>query len=169
MSKLKALRLVKEEQNSETVRYSKELKKIDVAPVLSLHLGINRRGVGLGPAEIATAVKSRPSNKPDITPVLLARSRRKSCFWKLQEMDELKLTKERRKSFSLTVGPKTRKTVSRTQPPKQAATTVGWKRGVKKEEEVVYLIQPKELFKEGDKSAKRPARPGRFVQAAMLR
>lgn len=75
-------------------------------------------------------------------------------------MDELEVTKERRKSFSLTVSPKNRKTVSKTQPPKQAATTVGWKRGVKKEEEVVYLIQPKELFKERDKSAKRLAKPG---------
>lgn len=53
-----------EEQNSKTIRYSEEVKKIDVAPVLSLKPRINRRGVSLGPAEIASTVKSRPSNKP---------------------------------------------------------------------------------------------------------
>lgn len=181
-SRLEALRLEKVEQSCKTserppgrtvpskfkeqkqgTRESDEEKKIDASLFSSMKPKTNRRGVSLGPAEIASAVKSRPSNRQEITPVLSVQNRRKSCFWKLQEIDELKVTKERRKSLSLTASPKTRKTVSKTQPQKQAWTTVGSKKGVKKEEGLISSIQPKTLFKEGDKPAKKPTKPGRVV------
>ncbi|PKI52946.1 uncharacterized protein LOC116202354 [Punica granatum] len=181
-TRLEVLRIEKAEQNPKTTepprgrvvpakfmeqkqgnRSSQEEKKIDGAPLSSTKPKINRRGVSLGPGEIASAVKTRPSNKPEVTPVMSVQSRRKSCFWKLQEIDELKVTKERRKSLSLTVSPKTQKTVSKTQPQKQAVTTVGSKRATKKEEGVISAIQPKRLFKEGEKSAKKPAKLGRVV------
>ncbi|KAJ0110813.1 hypothetical protein Patl1_02165 [Pistacia atlantica] len=119
----------------------------------------NRRGVSLGPAEIFSAAKSKI-----ITPVQSIQSRRKSCFWKLQEIDELKVTKERGKSSSLS--PKSRKTAaSKIQPPKQAMTTVGSKKNVKRDDGVLSLIQPKKLFRDGEKSAasKKPLKPGRVV------
>lgn len=182
-SRLKALHLEKAEQCCKTIerplgrtvhakfkeqkqgtRDSVDERKIDATLLSSMKPKTNRRGVSLGPAEIASAVKSRPLNKMEITPVLSVQNRRKSCFWKLQEIDELKVTKERRKSLSLTVSPtKTRKTVSKTQPQRQPWTTVGSKRGVKKEESAISSIQPKMLFKDGEKSAKKPTKPGRVV------
>ncbi|KAJ0053734.1 hypothetical protein Pint_02161 [Pistacia integerrima] len=119
----------------------------------------NRRGVSLGPAEIFSAAKSKIT-----TPVQSIQSRRKSCFWKLQEIHELKVTKERGKSSSLS--PKSRKTAaSKIQPPKQAMTTVGSKKNVKRDDGVLSLIQPKKLFRDGEKSAasKKPLKPGRVV------
>lgn len=77
-------------------------------------------------------------------------------------MDELNITKERRKSNSLTVSPKTEKAISKAQPPKQAATTVGCKRG-EKEEGLISSVQPKTLFKGGDESTKKPAKLGRVI------
>ncbi|KAM1096700.1 hypothetical protein ACFX19_014453 [Malus domestica] len=63
---------------------------------------------------------------------------------------------------------KSRKTVSRVQAPKQAATTVGGsKRPVKKQDKVLASIGPKKLFKDGaEKSVpakKTPFKPGRVV------
>ncbi|KAK4770196.1 hypothetical protein SAY87_030728 [Trapa incisa] len=156
--------LSKFKEKRQGIRESDEEKKIDASLLSNVkQKNTTRRGVSLGPAEIASAVKLRPSNRPEITPVLSVQNRRKSCFWKIQEIDELQVTKERRKSLSLTVSPKTGKTVSKTQPQKQAWTTVGSKKGVKKEEGLISSIQPKTLFKEGDKSAKKPAKPGRVV------
>ncbi|KAI6697416.1 hypothetical protein NL676_017535 [Syzygium grande] len=121
----------------------------------------------LGPAEIASsAVKPRPSIKAEITPALSIQNRRKSCFWKLEEIDELKVTKERRKSMSMTASPgNARKTFPKVQPQKQAATTTGSRRFTKKEEAIIASIQPKRLFKDGEKSvpAKKPGKPGRVV------
>ncbi|XP_030462348.1 uncharacterized protein LOC115682302 [Syzygium oleosum] len=128
---------------------------------------LNRRGLSLGPVEIASsAVKSRPSIKAEITPALSIQNRRKSCFWKLEEIDELKVTKERRKSMSMTASPgNARKTFPKVQPQKQAATTAGSRRFTKKEEAIIASIQPKRLFKDGEKSvpAKKPGKPGRVV------
>ncbi|GAB4859534.1 hypothetical protein Ancab_011002 [Ancistrocladus abbreviatus] len=116
-----------------------------------------RRGISLGPAEIYSAVKSKESsNKQQLrmmmTPNQHVQSRRKSCFWKLEEIDEVtKVKKERGKSLS--VSPKSHKPVSRLQASKQgAATTVGSKKFVKKEDGVISSIQPKNLFKVGEKS-----------------
>ncbi|CAK9141556.1 unnamed protein product [Ilex paraguariensis] len=122
-----------------------------------------RRGVSLGPSEIVAGMKSRQVGKQEITPVQPIQNRRKSCFWKLQDIDEEKVTKERRKSFS--VGPKSRKTITKTQDSRQVATTMVVKKAVKKEDGVVNSIQPKKLFGDGEKSvpAKKPLRPGRVV------
>ncbi|XP_031249308.1 uncharacterized protein LOC116107137 [Pistacia vera] len=142
------------------------IKKSDENLLSSAKSKFNRRGVSLGPAEIFSVAKSRQSlGKPEIiTPVQSIQSRRKSCFWKLQEIDELKVTKERGKSSSLS--PKSRKTAaSKIQPPKQAMTTVGSKKNVKRDDGVLSLIQPKKLFRDGEKSAasKKPLKPGRVV------
>ncbi|KAI3439823.1 uncharacterized protein J3R85_004219 [Psidium guajava] len=143
------------------------VKRIEETPLSSAKPKLNRRGLSLGPAEIASsAVKSRPSIKGEITPALSIQNRRKSCFWKLEEIDELKVTKERRKSMSLTASPgNARKTFPKIQPQKQAATTAASRRFTKKEEAIIASIQPKRLFKDGEKSvtAKKPGKPGRVV------
>ncbi|XP_039054603.1 uncharacterized protein LOC120197028 [Hibiscus syriacus] len=56
-----------------------------------------------------------------ITPIQSIQSRRKSCFFKLQDIDEGRVTRERGKSLSLS--PNSRKTVSKVIAPKPAATT----------------------------------------------
>ncbi|KAM1015834.1 hypothetical protein ACFX2J_045305 [Malus domestica] len=141
------------------------LKKIE-SLMMSVRPKVNRRGMSLGPSEIIAGAEFRRPSKLEITPVQATQSRRKSCFWKLQDIDELRATKERGKSLSLS--PKSRKTVSKVQAPKQAATTVGGsKRPVKKEDKVLASIEPKKLFKDGaEKSApakKTPFKPGRVV------
>lgn len=135
------------------------MKKIEEPLPSSVKSKIIRRGMSLGPSEILAGARAR--QKPEITPVQLIQNRRKSCFWKLQNIDELKVTKERGKSLSLS--PKSRKTVSKIQAPKQAATTMTSKRPVKKEDGVIASIQPKKLFKDGEKSVKKPVKPGRVV------
>ncbi|KAI5660759.1 hypothetical protein M9H77_20082 [Catharanthus roseus] len=125
-----------------------------------------RRGMSLGPAEI---MKSRQIGKQEsmITPIQSIKNRRKSCFWKLQDIDEAeKVTKERRKSLSLS--PKSRKANAKMiQSSRQAATTVASRKTLKKEDAIVNSIQPKKLFKDGEKSAaatnKKPIRPGRVI------
>ncbi|KAF5458419.1 hypothetical protein F2P56_022446 [Juglans regia] len=138
-------------------------RKIEEPLTSSAKPKINRRGVSLGPAEIFAGARPRQPGKTEITPVQPIQSRRKSCFWKLQDIDELKAAKERGKSLS--VSPKSRKTLSKFQAPKQAATTVGSKRPLKKEDRFLASIQPKKLFKDGEKSltAKKPFKSGRVV------
>ncbi|KAF3443829.1 hypothetical protein FNV43_RR13519 [Rhamnella rubrinervis] len=174
-SRLEKLHLEKAERNLKTVERrgrivpakfmeSKQSVKIDETPPSSAKPKINRRGVSLGPSEIVAGSGFRRLSKPEITPIQPIQSRRKSCFWKLQDIDELRVTKERRKSLSLS--PKSRKTVSKIQAPKQAVTTVSSKRPVKKEDGVLATIQPKKLFKDGEKSAppaKKPVKPGRVI------
>ncbi|XP_057784895.1 uncharacterized protein LOC131002410 [Salvia miltiorrhiza] len=115
-------------------------------------LSAGRRGMSLGPSEIFGAAKSRQvmMNTP------LQSSRRKSCLLKLPEIDE-----ERVKSSSLS--PKSRKVAAGK--PRQAATTIGSKKAVKKEDSVMSSVQPKKLFRDGEKSApnKKAFRPGRVV------
>ncbi|EXB62306.1 hypothetical protein L484_022194 [Morus notabilis] len=177
-SRLEALRLEKAERNAKTIERRGRIvqaKFLDPPPKQSVKIEenlppsstktkLNRRGLSLGPSEIVAGAGLRRLSKLEITPVQAIQNRRKSCFWKLQDVDELRATKERGKSLSLS--PKARKTVSKTQPPKQPATTAcSSKRIVKKEEAILSAIQPKKLFKEGEKSvtAKKPMRPGRVV------
>jgi|UniRef100_A0A2N9EWK4 hypothetical protein len=181
-SRLEALRLEKAERNAmktierrgrfvpakfmepkQIVKNSDLMKKIEETLPSSVKSKINRRGMSLGPSEILAGARARQQqpSKLEITPVQPIQSRRKSCFWKLQDIDELKVIKERGKSLSLS--PKSRKTVSKIQAPKQAVTTVTSKRPVKKEDGVVSSIQPKKLFKDGEKWAKKPLKPGRVV------
>ncbi|XP_050208357.1 uncharacterized protein LOC126657670 [Mercurialis annua] len=118
-----------------------------------------RRGMSLGPSEIYSATKARLFNKQEVATPVSTKNRRKSCFWKLEEVDELKATKERGKSSSLS--PKSRKI----QAPKMAATTVGSRKLVKKEVGVIASIQPKTLFKDGEKSVpnRKLVKPGRVI------
>ncbi|KAE8672944.1 Tetratricopeptide repeat-like superfamily protein, putative isoform 1 [Hibiscus syriacus] len=183
-SKLEALRLEKAEYNArsiamrgrivpakfmepkQSIKNLETVKMIQDTPFSSAKPKLNRRGVSLGPAEIFSATKSRQFMKQELTtPIQSIQSRRKSCFFKLQDIDEGKVTRERGKSLSLS--PKPRKTVSKVIAPKPAATTVGAKRAVKKEEGVLSTIQPKRLFKDGEKpvTAKKPLKPGRAVSS----
>ncbi|OAY35231.1 hypothetical protein MANES_12G083000v8 [Manihot esculenta] len=138
----------------------KQTVTIEESLLSSSKTKINRRGVSMGPSEIFSGAKSRLLSKQEITPVS-TQNRRKSCFWNLEEIDELKATKERGKSLS----PRSRKTTSKIQAPKLAATTVGSKKSVKKEDGFLALIQPKTLFRDGQKSVsnKKPVKPGRVV------
>ncbi|KAL2928927.1 hypothetical protein RDABS01_034338 [Bienertia sinuspersici] len=110
-----------------------------------------RRGISLGPTEIYSATKM--SKQEMITPVQKSANRRKSCYWKLHDVDELRITKERGKSLSLS--PKARsKTVSKAPVPKQqAATTVGVKKTAKKEDAVKELR--KRSLPENEEASKR--------------
>lgn len=183
-SKLETLRLEKSERNAKTiercgkivaakfmesskqkVKNSDAVKKIDeTLPSSSAKTKpYYRRGVSLGPSEIVAGAGLRRLSRHEITPIQPIQSRRKSCFWKLQDIDELRVTKERRKSLSLS--PKSKKNVSRIQAPKQALTTVSSKRPAKKEDGVIASIQPKKLFRDGEKSTptKKPVKPGRVI------
>ncbi|KAL1821695.1 hypothetical protein DCAR_0418126 [Daucus carota subsp. sativus] len=95
----------------------------------------------------------------EMNPVEAMQSRRKSCFWKLQEIGEEKVVKKER---GKSVSPKSRKGLSVA---RNAATTIGIRKGVKKDEGVLESIQPKKLFRDVEKSgvSKKSTRPGRVV------
>ncbi|XWS39512.1 hypothetical protein CRYUN_Cryun18bG0061700 [Craigia yunnanensis] len=183
-SKLESLRFEKAEHNARSISMRGRIvpakfmeqkqsmknlelvKKIEDPMFSSAKAKSNRRGVSLCPTEIFSAMASRQLTKQEITtPIQSIESRRKSCFFKLQDIDKGKVTRERAKSLSLS--PKSRKTVSKVQAPKPAATTVGSKRAAKKEVGVLATIQPKRLFKDGENSvtAKKPLKPGRVVSS----
>ncbi|XP_004305994.1 PREDICTED: uncharacterized protein LOC101297573 [Fragaria vesca subsp. vesca] len=148
----------------QSVKNSDGLRKIEESLNLSARPKVNRRGMSLGPSEIIAGAAFRRPGKLEITPGQKIQDRRKSCFWKLQDIDELRVTKERGKSSSLS--PKSRKTASKTGVSKQAATTIGGsKRPVKMVDKVLASIEPKKLFKEGEKSVpnKKSVKAGRVV------
>ncbi|KAI4331076.1 hypothetical protein MLD38_029299 [Melastoma candidum] len=123
---------------------------------------LNRRGVSLCPAEIYSTVMRSPNlslNRPKITansPMIPSQSRRKSCFWNLHEIDELKVTKERMKSMApMSLSPNQGKIAPKVQSRKQGLTSIGSKKGGKKEETVISSIQPKRLFKDAEKEKDR--------------
>ncbi|KAL3729969.1 hypothetical protein ACJRO7_027037 [Eucalyptus globulus] len=63
-------------------------KRIKETLLSSAKLKLNRRGLGLGPAEIASSAgKLHPSIKGEFTLGLSIQNRRKSCFWKLEEIE----------------------------------------------------------------------------------
>lgn len=146
-----------EETEKEIDRLSTRLRFLEAKKAKKLkEIKEKKRGFSLEPSEI---VKFRQVNKPEMTPVQAMQSRRKSCFWKLPEIDEEKrIDKERGKSVS----PKSRKGLTVT---RNAATTIGMRKGVKKDDVVLESIQPKKLFRDGEKSvaAKKSVRPGRVV------
>ncbi|KAK4383079.1 hypothetical protein Sango_2811700 [Sesamum angolense] len=169
-------------EEKQCVKYGEGKKQIEEIPSMTARTKVPRRGVSLGPAEIASggrrgmslgpseifgAVKSRQTGKLEmITPV---QSRRKSCFFKMQEIDEEKVVvaaKERGKSSSLS--PNSRKVAAKTQvSSRQAVTTISSRKTLKKDDALINAIQPKKLFKDGEKSVpatnKKPLRPGRVV------
>ncbi|KAL0301980.1 UNVERIFIED_CONTAM: hypothetical protein Sradi_6474800 [Sesamum radiatum] len=154
-----------EEISSMTARTKVTRRGVSLGPAEIASGG--RRGMSLGPSEIFGAVKSRQTGKLEmITPV---QSRRKSCFFKMQEIDEEKVVvaaKGRGKSSSLS--PNSRKVAAKTQvSSRQAVTTISSRKTLKKDDALINAIQPKKLFKDGEKSVpatnKKPLRPGRVV------
>ncbi|XP_022140574.1 uncharacterized protein LOC111011196 [Momordica charantia] len=126
---------------------------------------IGQRGLSLGPSEIHAGVGARRQGKTELTPAQRLQSRRQSCLPKLLDIDEQKGNNRRGSSMSLS--PKSRRTLIKAQGVRQPATTVVSKRAVKKDG-VLDLIQPKKLFiKDVEKSvppsAKKPIRTGRIV------
>lgn len=63
----------------------------------------------------------------------------------------------------MSLSPKSRKTVSKVEASKQAATTMGSKKPAKKEDGVLTSISPKKLFGEKSAPVKKPLKPGRIV------
>lgn len=115
-----------------------------------------RRGVSLGPSEIASAVSSRQSGKPpEITP--FQQSRRKSCFWKLPGIEEEEGT-GKKGGRSLSLSPKSRLSIGKIVDPRRPISTVGAKKAFKWEDSSpltknsINSIKPKKLsFKDEDR------------------
>lgn len=168
-------------EQKQSVKNAEDKKMIEETSNISARTKVNRRGISLGPAEIISggrrgmsmgpseifgAVKSRQLGRQEmITPV---QSRRKSCFWKLQDIEEEKVVDKARVIKSSSVSPKSRKVAAKTQiTSRQAVTTIASRKTLKKEDVVINSIQPKKLFKDGEKSVpatnKKPLRPGRVV------
>ncbi|CAN1158826.1 hypothetical protein LINPERPRIM_LOCUS12062 [Linum perenne] len=61
------------------------------------------------------------------------------------------------------MSPPHRRPAAATPPPLPLLSTVGSKWPVKKDDGVLSLIQPKTLFRDGEKSAKKASKPGRIV------
>ncbi|KAK6120617.1 hypothetical protein DH2020_045650 [Rehmannia glutinosa] len=167
----------------QSVKNADDKKMIDEISSMSAKPKVQRRGISLGPAEIISggrrgmsmgpseifgAVKSRQLGKQEMINTPL-QSRRKSCFWKLQDIDEETVVAIEKGKKSSSLSPKSRKIAAKTQvvTSRQAVTTIGSRKTVKKEEGVINSIQPKKLFRDGEKSVfgtnKKPLRPGRVV------
>ncbi|XP_010277923.1 PREDICTED: uncharacterized protein LOC104612264 [Nelumbo nucifera] len=180
-SKLEELRLEKAERNlkeiekrgrivpakfmeqKQSTKNSATARKMEERSTTSSSTKFQRRGVSLGPSEIFAGVRSRQMGKLEMTPTQSITNRRKSCFWKLQDIDEEKVTKQRGRTLSLS--PKPRSCATKVQAPKQGLTTGGSKKYVKRDDGVMSSIQPKKLFKEREKSVapKKPSKNGRVV------
>ncbi|XP_019159103.1 PREDICTED: uncharacterized protein LOC109155876 isoform X3 [Ipomoea nil] len=183
-SKLKALRMEKAEKCVKNVeKRGRVVTAKFMEPKQSLSVSAKskpqRRGLSLGPSEIAAGIRRGLSMGPSeifsaskspqlckqgmITPIQSIQNRRKSCFWKLQEIDEENHQSKERRSLS----PKSRKPMAKTLPPRQAITTIQSKKTVKKDEVVRSSVQPKKLFRDGEKSVlastKKPLKQGRIV------
>ncbi|XP_076888268.1 uncharacterized protein LOC143538608 [Bidens hawaiensis] len=105
---------------------------------------IQRRGFSLGPGEIMSATNSK-SKQSGTTP--MTQNRRKSCFWKLDDIEEEKSRVSRGKNSNL----------------RQAVTTIGSRKMIKKDNSIMGSIQPKKLFGDQSVPAKKPVKPGRVV------
>lgn len=83
------------------------------------------------------------------TPIQSTQNRRKSCFWKVEDIEEEeKMGVSRGKNPSL----------------RQAVTTGGAKKGTKKDDSLLSSIQPKKLFGEQSVPSKKPLlKPGRVI------
>ncbi|KAL4585142.1 hypothetical protein LXL04_009757 [Taraxacum kok-saghyz] len=104
---------------------------------------IKRRGFSLGPNEIMSTTNPK-SKQSGTTPIQSTQNRRKSCFWKLDDIEEERMGFSRGK-------------------PRQAITTIGSKRPTKKDDLILGSIHPKKLFGEQSVPAKKPLKPGRVI------
>ncbi|KAF5193351.1 hypothetical protein FRX31_017064 [Thalictrum thalictroides] len=137
-------------------------KKQEITPILYPK---SQRGISMGPSEIFAGIKSQPRGMEELTPIQSSKlNRRKSCFYKLQEVDEETVIKDKG-GRSRSLSPKSRQALVKTQASKQRFTTIGSNKNMRKDDRVLSSIQPKNLFKEGEKSApaKRSIKSGRVV------
>lgn len=152
-------------EQKQSVKNVDSLKKVEEEPSsLSGGSKLRCRSFSLGPSEIVAGVKLQQLKTPEITPFQPIQDRRKSCFWKLHDIDEEKVRKESR-NRRLSLSTNSRKENSKIQVSKQAVTTMGGKQRVKKDDGVLSLVQPKKLFIENEKSVstKKPMKTGRVV------
>ncbi|KAK9089491.1 hypothetical protein Scep_028573 [Stephania cephalantha] len=168
--KLEALRLEKAGLNSEAMEKPKggagavkigerkESAKDFVVP-RSDNVSL-RRGVSLGPSEIIGVLKLQKKVIQEMTPIQSTQSRRKSCLWKIGEIDE-----RGSRRGSVTLSPKSRTNLPKFQASQRGFTTIGSKKFDKTDDRRLSSIQPKKLFNEGDKfaSVKKPIRSGRVI------
>ncbi|XP_076944117.1 uncharacterized protein LOC143614616 [Bidens hawaiensis] len=147
VAKLESIRAERAEKNVKVVEKQGKLvvnKKIQESSFSGNK--IPRRGFSLGPNEIMSATGSGLKSKQSgATP--MTQNRRKSCFWKLDDIDEEKCRVSRGKNSSM----------------RQAVTTVGSRKTIKKDDSILGSIQPKKLFGDQSVPAKKPAKPGRVV------
>ncbi|KVH96605.1 uncharacterized protein LOC112523903 [Cynara cardunculus var. scolymus] len=157
-ARLESLRLKRADQNAKNLE--KQGRTVDAAKIIKnrdsgvkkieesgfSRTKIQRRGFSLGPNEIMSATNPK-SKQLGATPIQSTQNRRKSCFWKLEDIEEEKMGVSRGKNLSL----------------RQAVTTGGAKKGMKKDDSVLSSIQPKKLFGEQSVPAKKPLKPGRVI------
>ncbi|GER31619.1 hypothetical protein STAS_07638 [Striga asiatica] len=149
-SRLEALRLEKAEMNMKAL----DFKKTGAEPKSQ------KRGISLGPVEIMSGARKGTLVGPT---EIFGLARRKSCFWKLQDINEEKsISRETSKKGFSSMSPKSRR----------AVTTISTRKTSKKDDSVLNSVQPKKLFGEGENtgfavgfvaSKKKPSRPGRVV------
>ncbi|KAK1429097.1 hypothetical protein QVD17_11299 [Tagetes erecta] len=143
VARLEAIRAEKNAMKS-VQKQGKSVLVVDTAGVKKVQEtrnNVQRRGFSLGPNEIMSATNSK-AKQFGTTPSSV-QSRRKSCFWKLDDIEE---------ETSRSKNPNTRI--------RQAVTTIGSKKMMKKDDSVLASIQPKKLFGE---TVKKPVKPGRVV------
>ncbi|XP_076901463.1 uncharacterized protein LOC143555878 [Bidens hawaiensis] len=153
VAKLESIRAERAEKNAKVVEKQGKLvvsKKIQESSFSGNK--IPRRGFSLGPNEIMSATGSGSKSKQSGTSTgtgttPMTQNRRKSCFWKLDDIEEEKCRVSRVKNSSM----------------RQAVTTVGSRKTIKKDDLILGSIQPKKLFGDQSVPAKKPAKPGRVV------
>ncbi|KAL5976239.1 hypothetical protein ACLOJK_041891 [Asimina triloba] len=168
-SRLEALRIEKTSREPKTVDRRQSIgsivpakfmepkqssaKKIQESPAT-----LRRRGVSLGPSEIASGVRLRQAGKAE-TATPGHPNRRKSYFLKLPEIEE-------EKGRSRSLSPKSRPSVKKLADPRRGISTVGSKKPGKREEPTLLTcIHPKKLFNGGDDPcpSKKPSKNSRIV------
>ncbi|XP_071699089.1 uncharacterized protein [Rutidosis leptorrhynchoides] len=148
-AKLESIRSKKVEQNGNKI-LEKQGKNKDSGVQKMEESGFSkgqfkRRGFSLGPNEIMSASNSN-SKQMGTTPVQ-STNRRKSCFWELDDIQEENFGFSKVRNSSL----------------RQAVTTVGSKKGIKKDDLILASVQPKKLFGEQSVPVKKPLKPGRVI------
>ncbi|KAK6120600.1 hypothetical protein DH2020_045651 [Rehmannia glutinosa] len=150
-SRLEALKLEKAERNDK--KMIDEISSMSAKPKVQRRGSVwvgnyfrseGRRGMSMGPSEIFGAVKSRQLGKQEMINTPL-QSRRKSCFWKLQDIDEETVVAIEKGKKSSSLSPKSRKIAAKTQvvTSRQAVTTIGSRKTVKKKKGLLIQFSPR--------------------------
>ncbi|KAF9622409.1 hypothetical protein IFM89_031212 [Coptis chinensis] len=111
--------------------------KQEVTPIQPVK---NRRGINLGPSEIIASTRSQHRGNQELPPIQSTQnSRQQSCFYKLQEVDEGNILKEKG-GRRLSLSPQSRLAQSKMQVSKQRFMTTGSNKTVKKDDRVLFRV-----------------------------